>query len=97
VSGDRRTVPAKLDPVKATALADWPRAQQIPCEHAGLLLLLPAMAQIGLADLVAQAGYPATRAPAGRAPARAASRVPSSGCAARGRRVNRLWCSDFRR
>jgi transposase len=58
----RRGSPAKLDPVKAAALAEWPRAQQIPCEHAGLLLLLPAMAQIGLADLVAQAGYPATSA-----------------------------------
>ncbi|HEX9497616.1 MAG TPA: hypothetical protein VF926_04345, partial [Mycobacterium sp.] len=59
---DRRGPPAKLDPIKAAALADWPRAQQIPCEHAGLLLLLPAMAQIDLADLVAQAGYPATSA-----------------------------------
>lgn len=58
----RRGSPAKRDPVKAAALAEWPRAQQIPCEHAGLLLLLPAMAQIGLADLVARAGYPSTSA-----------------------------------
>ena len=58
----RRGSPARLDPVKASALADWPAAQQIPCEHAGLLLLFPAMAKLDVADLVAQAGYPATSA-----------------------------------
>ncbi|MGV9871060.1 hypothetical protein [Rhodococcus koreensis] len=58
----RRGSPAKLEPVKAAPLAEWPRTQKIPCEHAGLLLLLPAIAQIGLADLIAEAGYPATRA-----------------------------------
>jgi transposase len=58
----RRGSPARLDPVKAAALTDWPRPQQIPCDHAGLLLLLPAMAQLGLAELVAEAGYPSTTA-----------------------------------
>jgi transposase len=58
----RRGSPAKLDPVKAAALTDWPATQQIPCEHAGLLLLLPAMARLGLAELVDDAGYPATTA-----------------------------------
>ena len=33
----------------------------MPCDHAGLLLLLPAITQTGLPDLVRQAGYPATR------------------------------------
>ena len=58
----RRGSPVRLDPVKAAALTDWPRAQQIPCEHAGLLLLLPAMAQLHLATLVTEAGYPSTSA-----------------------------------
>lgn len=58
----RRGSPATLDPVKAAALTQWPRARAIPCEHAGLLLLLPAMAQLDLAELVTAAGYPATTA-----------------------------------
>ena len=33
----------------------------LPCDHAALLLLLPAISQVGLPDLIAQAGYPATR------------------------------------
>jgi transposase len=58
----RRGPPARLDPVKAAALPGWPaRALSLPCDHAGLLLLLPAMTQIGLPDLVRQAGYPSTR------------------------------------
>src|SRR5580692_8792323 len=32
------------------------------CDHAGLLLLFPAMADLGLHDLVRAAGYPSTRA-----------------------------------
>ncbi len=31
-----------------------------PCDHAGLLLLLPAMAELGLPGLVRAAGYPST-------------------------------------
>jgi hypothetical protein len=58
----RRGPPAKLAPVKATALARWPAEPlSVPCDHAGLLLLLPAMTQIGLPDLISQAGYPSTR------------------------------------
>ncbi len=33
----------------------------LPCDHAALLLLLPAITQVGLPDLITQAGYPATR------------------------------------
>ncbi|MPY98228.1 MAG: hypothetical protein GEU97_09555 [Actinophytocola sp.] len=59
----RRGSPARLDAVKAAKLGGWPDSpRQIPCDHAGLLLLLPAMAQLGLPDLVAQAGYPSTSA-----------------------------------
>jgi transposase len=58
----RRGPPARLDPVKAAALPGWPAAAlSLPCDHAGLLLLLPAMTQIGLPDLVRQARYPSTR------------------------------------
>lgn len=59
----RRGPAARLDAVKAAKLPGWPAtATALPCDHAGLLLLLPAMAQLGLHDLVRQAGYPATRA-----------------------------------
>jgi hypothetical protein len=52
----------RLDPVKATALTDWPHESRLACDHAGLLLLLPAIVELGLPDLIRQAGYPGTRA-----------------------------------
>jgi transposase len=59
----RRGPPAKLDPVKAAALPGWPAEDTaLPCDHAGLLLLFPAMTDLGLHDLVRQAGYPSTTA-----------------------------------
>ena len=59
----RRGPPARLDPVKAAALPGWPAGPlSLPCDHAGLLLLLPAMTQIGLPDLISGAGYPSTEA-----------------------------------
>ena len=59
----RRGPPARLDPVKAAALPGWPaEPASLPCDHAGLLLLFPAICQAGLPDLVAAAGYPSTRA-----------------------------------
>ena len=58
----RRSSPARLEPVKAATVGGWPDAAQIPCEHAGLLLLFPVMAQLGLDRLVAEAGYPSTSA-----------------------------------
>ena len=58
----RRGPPARLDPVKAAALPGWPAAPlSLPCDHAGLLLLLPAMTDLGLPELISGAGYPATR------------------------------------
>src|SRR6266487_345862 len=45
----RRGPPAKLDPVQAARLPGWPAADMaLPCDHAGLLLLFPAIAQLGL-------------------------------------------------
>jgi hypothetical protein len=59
----RRGPPARLDAVKAAELPGWPAADTaLPCDHAGLLLLFPAIAQLGLHELVRSAGYPSTRA-----------------------------------
>ena len=60
--GGPRGTPGRLDPVKATTLTSWPAAGRVACDHAGLLLLLPAMVDLGVADLVRRAGYPGTRA-----------------------------------
>jgi transposase len=58
----RRGPPARLDPVKAAALPGWPAGSlSLPCDHAGLLLLFPAICDTGLPDLISGAGYPSTR------------------------------------
>jgi transposase len=58
----RRGPPARLDPVKAAARPGWPAGPvSVPCDHAGLLLLFPAICDTGLPDLISGAGYPATR------------------------------------
>jgi hypothetical protein len=50
-----------LAPVKAAALGGWPAgALDLRCDHAGLLLLAPAMTEAGLHDLIGSCGYPAT-------------------------------------
>jgi hypothetical protein len=56
----RRGSPTRLDPVKAAPLTAWPAGVRMPCDHAGLLLLFPAMAELGLDGLVASCGYPST-------------------------------------
>jgi transposase len=56
----RRGSPVSLGMVKAAAVSGWPGTASIPCDHAGLLLLFPAMAELGLPELVARAGYPST-------------------------------------
>jgi hypothetical protein len=59
----RRGPPARLDPVKAAALPGWPaQPLSLPCDHAGLLLLFPAICDTVLPDLIAAAGYPSTKA-----------------------------------
>jgi transposase len=59
----KRGVPApRLAPVKARALQDWPAGEQIACDHAGLLLLVPAIVELGLPELIAASGYPSTAA-----------------------------------
>jgi transposase len=59
----RRGPPARLEAVKSAKLHGWPEDEvSLPCDHAGLLLLFPAIAQLGLPGLVRAAGYPSTRA-----------------------------------
>ncbi|HZM75850.1 MAG TPA: hypothetical protein VFC19_08995 [Candidatus Limnocylindrales bacterium] len=58
----RRGPPARMDPVKAARLTTWPAGARLPCDHAGLFLLLPAMVALGLPDLIRAAGYPSTQA-----------------------------------
>jgi hypothetical protein len=58
----RRFGPApRLEPVKARALREWPAGARFDCDHAGLYLLLPAMAELGLDTLVGAARYPGTK------------------------------------
>jgi hypothetical protein len=57
----QRGAPApRLEPVRARALKDWPAGEQIACDHAGLLLLVPAIVELGLPELIAASGYPST-------------------------------------
>ncbi len=51
----------RLDPVRAGAIDGWPAGARHECDHAGLYLLLPAMATLGLDTLVAAARYPGTK------------------------------------
>src|SRR5450755_908570 len=50
----------RLAAIKARALSDWPAGMSIGCDHAGLFLLVPAIAELGLSELVASCGYPST-------------------------------------
>jgi transposase len=59
--GRRSGGPApRTDPVKAKALAEWPAGTSWPCDHAGLYLLMPAMAELGFDTLISSARYPGT-------------------------------------
>ena len=51
----------RLGPVRAKAIDDWPTGARYDCDHAGLYLLLPAMVELGLDQLVGAAGYPGTK------------------------------------
>ena len=59
--GARRGAPApRLAPVKSHVLEDWPDGERVACDHAGLLLLVPAIIELGLPELVTASGYPST-------------------------------------
>ncbi|MBI1843636.1 MAG: hypothetical protein HYR89_03360 [Actinobacteria bacterium] len=51
----------RLAPVRAKAISDWPTGARYDCDHAGLYLLLPAMVELGLDELVGAARYPGTK------------------------------------
>ena len=51
----------RLEPVRARAIAEWPTGARYRCDHAGLYLLLPAIVELGLDELVSAARYPGTR------------------------------------
>jgi transposase len=58
---DSRGSPIRLDAVKAAVLPAWPAEPvTVPCDHAGLLLLMPGIVDIGLHELVRAARYPST-------------------------------------
>ena len=59
--GRRQSGPApRLEPVKARAISDWPAGAGMDCDHAGMYLLLPAMVELGLDQLIQGAHYPST-------------------------------------
>ncbi len=51
----------RLDPVKAGPITGWPTGAQMDCDHAGLYVLLPALVELGVDTLVADADYPGTK------------------------------------
>src|SRR5659263_396175 len=51
----------RLEPVTAKALGAWPTGARYDCDHAGLYLLLPAMVELGLDQLIGAASYPGTK------------------------------------
>src|ERR1035438_2409890 len=53
--------PPRLEPVRAAPINAWPTGARYDCDHAGLYLLLPAMAELGLDTLVGAARYPGTK------------------------------------
>ena len=58
----RRGTPNRLDPVKARSLPSWPARDRLPCDHAGLLLLLPGHGRASTCPVWSRAaGYPGTR------------------------------------
>jgi len=53
--------PPRLEPIKARAIPAWPAGLSLPCDHAGLLLLVPGIVELGLHELVSSCGYPSTK------------------------------------
>lgn len=57
----RRGSPTRLDTIQAGPLPNWPEKNtDLPCDHAGLLLLIPGMVDLNLHQLIDSCGYPAT-------------------------------------
>ena len=60
-SAERGAPPPRLEPVKARAIPGWPAGLTVPCDHAGLLLLVPGIVELGLHELIGACGYPSTK------------------------------------
>jgi transposase len=58
---ERGAPPPRLEPVKARAIPEWPAGLSLPCDHAGLLLLVPGIVELGLHELIGACGYPSTK------------------------------------
>lgn len=58
---ERGAAPPRLSPVKARALPAWPAGLSLACDHAGLLLLVPGIVELGLHELAGECGYPQTK------------------------------------
>lgn len=57
----RQTGPApRTEPVRAGRIRRWPTGARLPCDHAGLYLLLPAITELGLDTLIGGCRYPGT-------------------------------------
>lgn len=52
---------SRLGPVKAHAIGGWPAGLSLPCDHAGLFLLVPGIVELGLQELIGECGYPSTK------------------------------------
>jgi transposase len=61
-AAERGGPPPRLSPVKARAIPRWPAGLQLPCDHAGLFLLVPGIVELGLHELASSCGYPSTKA-----------------------------------
>jgi transposase len=57
----RTTPPPRLSPVKARSIPHWPAPLSLPCDHAGLFLLVPQIVELGLHELISSCGYPYTK------------------------------------
>ena len=58
---ERGVPPPRLEPVKARAIPAWPAGLNLPCDDAGLFLLVPGIVELGLHELIGACGYPSTK------------------------------------
>ena len=60
-AAERGAPPPRLEPVKARAIPGWPAGLSLPCDHAGLFLLVPGIVELHLHELIGSCGYPSTK------------------------------------
>ncbi|MHB1850691.1 MAG: hypothetical protein ACYCU6_00705, partial [Acidimicrobiales bacterium] len=46
----------RIEAVRAQPLRAWPAGTSVECDHAGLFVLLPAMVELGLPEIIAAGG-----------------------------------------